>query len=243
MTRRHGIAIASIVTATGVVGLCMLVAPVAAHPAGWLLPAAAAAGVAVAFLTGTIARTAYRHHRLSERLRAVARPAIVGEVDVQQLPGAAGAFVAGLRRPQIFCSPELGGLLQPDELQAVLLHERYHQLDRAPAKLVVLEAVAPVMSMARAGRAWLARRIAALEISADRHAIEHGSSRGALARALIKLGPTQAGEFGIGFASAAELRLTALIDAEPMQRAEVGIGWTAAPVLVALFCVLLVVGA
>lgn len=230
----------SLMAAASAVGLCMLVTPIAGHPAGWLLPAGLALVVGLAVFSTRIGWHAYRHHRLSERLRAISRPSVFGEIEIQELAGSPGAFVAGLWRPQIFCSPQLGGDLQPDELRAVLLHERYHQLDRAPAKLVALEALAPAVGMARSGRAWLVRRVAALEIAADRHAVEQGSSRGALARALIKLAPMQAGAVGIGFASATDLRLEALIDEQPVQQGEVDLGWVLAPALIAILCVLLV---
>lgn len=243
MTRRRGAAIISILAAAIAVVVCMLVAPVAGHPAGWLLPAGLALVVGVAVLSASIGWHAYRHHRLSQRLRAISRPAVVGEIEIRELAGSPGAFVAGLWRPHIFCSAHIGSELQPDELRAVLLHERYHQLDRAPAKLIALEALAPFVGMARGGRAWLAQRIAALEIAADRHALEQGSSRGALARALIKFAPMQAGGVGIGFASATDLRLKALIDEQPEHEREVGLGWLLAPALIAILCVLLVLSA
>lgn len=233
----------SLIAAASAVGLCMVVAPVAGHPAGWLLPAGLAVVVGVAVFSARIGWHAYRHRRLSERLRTISRPGVIGEIEIRELAGSPGAFVAGLWRPHIFCSPQLSCDLRPDELRAVLLHERYHQLDRAPAKLVALEALAPALGLARSGRAWLAQRVAALEIAADRHAVEQGSSRGALARALIKLAPMQAGGVGIGFASATDLRLKALIDEQPAQQRDLDLGWVLAPALIAILCVLLVLPA
>ena len=243
MTLRRGPAMVSLVAAATAVGLCMVVAPVAGHPAGWLLPAGLAVVVGVAVFSANIGWHAYRHHRLSQRLRAISRLGVIGEIEIRELAGSPGAFVAGLWRPHIFCSPQLSCDLRPDELRAVLLHERYHQLDRAPAKLVALEALAPALGLARSGRAWLAQRVAALEIAADRHAVEQGSSRGALARALIKLAPMQAGGVGIGFASATDLRLKALIDEQPAQQRDLDLGWVLAPALIAILCVLLVLPA
>lgn len=238
MMRRRGPAMVSIAAAATATAVCMLAAPAGGHPAGWLLPAGLALVVGVASFSARIGWHAYRHHRLSQRLRAISRPAVAGEIEIRELAGSPGAFVAGLWRPHIFCSPQLGDDLQPDELRAVLLHERYHQLDRAPAKLVALEALAPALGLARSGRAWLAQRIAALEIAADRHAVEQGSSRGALARALIKLAPMQAGGVGIGFATATDLRLKALIDEKPEQGGKVALGWVLAPAVIAILCVL-----
>jgi Zn-dependent protease with chaperone function len=243
MTLRRGPAMVSLVAAAAAVGLCMVVAPVAGHPAGWLLPAGLAVVVGVAVFSAKIGWHAYRHHRLSQRLRAISRPGVIAEIEIRELAGSPGAFVAGLWRPNIFCSPQLSSDLRPDELRAVLLHERYHQLDWAPAKLVALEALAPALGVARSGRAWLAQRIAALEIAADRHAVEQGSSRGALARALMKLVPMQAGGVGIGFATATDLRLQALIDEQPAQQGDLDLGWVLAPALIAVLCVLLVLPA
>jgi Zn-dependent protease with chaperone function len=130
----------------------------------------------------------------------------------------------------------LGLRLEPDELRAVLLHERYHQLDRAPAKLVILEALAPALRAFRGGRAWLAHSIAAFEIAADRHALRQGSSRGALARALVKLAAPQPGTGTIGFASALDLRLQALLDDTPAGASAFPLTWLIAPVAALALC-------
>lgn len=230
----------SVLAAVVAVGICMLAAPLRGHPAGWLLPAASAASAGLGVLSGAVGWKAYRHYRLSSRLRALAREAMVDGVEVQALPGAKGAFVAGLRRPQIFCSPRLVDDLDAEELRAVLLHERYHQLDRAPAKLVVLEALAMAVRRLSIGQAWMAGRIAALEIAADGHALAMGSSRAALARALLKLGPSQPEGFGLGFSTAAELRLQALVDGHHTASPAFPLVWRLAPLAVAALCILLV---
>lgn len=215
---RLGLAIA---VALLTVALCVAVTPVPGHPRDAFLPAGAvmlAAGVAVAAQT---ARRAYRHHRLSRALTSIGRPATVAGVRVHELPARAGAFVAGLGRPRIFLSPDVRTSLSHDELQAVLRHEQYHQIDRAPARLVLLEGLAPLLRLLPAGPAWLARRHADLEIAADRYALRQGSSRRALVLALLKLGQRQQPTYGIGFASATELRLRALVEehtAEPRRR-------------------------
>lgn len=222
------------------IGLCMLLTPLALHPVGWLLALAAGVGVGAAALLGAVAWHAYAHHRLTVRLRAASRPRVVAEVEVQVLPTATVPFVAGMRRPQIFCAP-VNDRLAPDELRAVLLHERFHQLDWAPAKLVMLKAFASFIGGMPAGRAWLARRFAALEIAADKHAIEQGSSRGALARALLKLAPMRSGSVGIGFTSATDIRLRALLGEPAVSDGDADMLWVLAPILVAAACGLLVV--
>lgn len=208
--------------------VCVAVTPVPGHPRDAFLPAGAvilAAGLAVVAHT---ARRAYGHHRLCRALTSIGRPTTIAGVPVHELPVAGGAFVAGLGRPRIFISPDIGTRLAPDELHAVLRHERYHQIDRAPARLVLLEGLAPLLRLLPAGAAWLARRLADMEIAADRYALSQGSSRRALALALLKLGPAQQRSYGIGFASATELRLRALMEGHPAGRRREVLPWLAA---------------
>jgi Zn-dependent protease with chaperone function len=238
MTRTSAVR-ASLLAAIGAAGMCMLMAPMPGHPMmGWLLPIAVALGASMAVLSATIGWTAFGHHRLSLQLRAAATPAAVAGVDVQELAGVESVFVAGLRRPDIFCSPQLSALLEPDELRAVLLHERYHQLDRAPAKMVVLEALAPPLRAFQSGRAWLAFRLASLEIAADRHALDQGISRGAVARALLKLAPMPTPGLGVGFASAIDLRLQALVDERPARVPSFPPMWLSTLIVAAALCLL-----
>lgn len=242
MTPRRGAALGLLMAAIAI-ALCMLVTPLPGHPVAWVL--AAVVGLAAGFsgIAIAIGWRAYRHHRLSRHLHAIGRPTMVVGVKVHELPGTRGAFVAGLVRPQIFCSPVLRADLNADELRAVVLHERFHQLDRAPARLVVLETLEPALNLFAVGRGWLARRVAALEIAADRYAVQQGSSRPALARALLKVSPTGPGALGIGFASATDLRIRALLGDEPERRSGGSVAWLVAPALVAAFCILVVVPA
>lgn len=224
------------------IAVCMLMTPLPGHPAGWMFAAVVGLAVGLAGVSIAVGWKAHRHHRLSRQLHAMGRPTQVAGIEVRELPGTTGAFVAGLRRPQIFCSPVLHAELNDDELRAVLLHERFHQLDLAPVKLVVLEALAPALNLISAGRAWLARRLASLEIAADRYAVQEGSSRGALARALFKLGPSRPAAIGIGFASATDLRIRALLGEESEGQPAGSVVWLV-PAMVAAVCVLLVVPA
>lgn len=239
MTKRHA-ALVGLAGGSLAVAACMLMLPVPGHLATWSIPMLGAAGALTAAGAIPIAWRAHRHSRLARELTHLARPAKLAGVEVQHLEGFDAAFVAGLRRPRIYCAPDLADRLTSNELRAVLLHERYHQLDRAPAKLVILEALAPLMRTVHAGRAWLVQRYASLEIAADWHALDHGVSRTSLARALIKLAPAQPG-LGIGFASAAELRLAVLLDGDSPPPAAAPAIWFAAPVVVAVVCLVLLV--
>ncbi|MGH2668918.1 MAG: hypothetical protein ACRDH5_07340 [bacterium] len=219
-------------------GMCMAILPVPGHLAAWSVPLVALPGALATALAGAIAWRAGRHSRLAQELKRRARPVELAGVQVQHVEGLDAALVAGLRRPRIYCDRDLADRLTTHELRAVLLHERHHQLDRAPAKLVVLEAIAPVLRIVQAGRAWLEHRYAALEIAADRYAIEHSVSRASLAGALIKLAPARQ-TFGVGFASAADLRLKALLDGDLPPKSASPATWLAAVGAAAAVCVAL----
>lgn len=173
-------------------------------------------GAVVVVATVVLARfavTARRHLQLDAALRRSSVPAVVADTPVRLTPVDDSAFVSGLWRPVIYCGRGLSDTLKVDELRAVMLHERAHQRSHDPLRLLLLETVAPVARLHRCGRAWLERAAAAREIAADRSALEHGASRGALASALLRVAPVPG--VGVpGFASAVELRMRALLSIE-----------------------------
>lgn len=166
--------------------------------------------LAIAFFVA-VAREARRHQRLAASIARLARPATLDGRSVGLVPGLGAAVVAGLRRPRIYCADDLPNRLDPDELRAVILHEHHHELERAPARLVLIGALAPVLGRLEAGREWMERERARLEIAADAYALESGASRPALASALLKLASSPGLSVAPGFASAADLRLRALL--------------------------------
>lgn len=219
-------------------------------PWAWLrtdiLTAGLAAALAIALaMIGLILRQAVVHHRLSSALARLARPATLADHSVGFTSVAAAPVVAGLRRPTIYCSEDLAARLDADEVRAVLLHERHHQLAFAPARLVVLSGLAPIVGRLGVGRSWLERERARIEIAADEYALRSGAGRSAIARALLKLEAD--GPLGslAGFATAHELRLRALLH-EPLEvsadRGTLGRSVFFAVVAVAVVCLVLPVG-
>ena len=211
MTRRRAVLAGAATAAMVSVAVCMAVLRQPGHPSFTTLPLAVASTVIVGFAVAVLIWHGRRHSRLTSALVRRSRAVELHGQLVYELDGLDAALVAGLRHPRIFCASDLRRRLAPDELRAVLLHERFHQLDHAPIKLVVLQALAPFLAFSGAGRAWVARSLAALEIAADSHALAHGASRSALASALLRLSNSPSG-VGVGFTSAVDLRLTALVD-------------------------------
>lgn len=193
---------------TAIVG-CMLVPANGMRGTGHAL--LVVGGLLAIALLVAIAREAWRHERLAASIARLAIPATIGERSVGLVPGLGAAVVAGLRQPRIFCADDLADRLDAEELRAVILHEHHHQLEGAPAQLVLIGALTPVLGRLEAGRAWMERERARLEIAADAYALASGASRPALASALVKLSSSPGLSVAPGFVSAADLRVRALL--------------------------------
>lgn len=172
---------------------------------------------------------AARHAHLASRLRRRSEPARMAGLTVHAGEIGDAAFVAGIRRPAIFCDRSLPDRLSPGELRAVMLHERAHQAARDPARLLLLGLLTPLLGWLPRGRRWLASRLAAREIAADRYALAHGATLRDLASALLRLPPLTRAHVA-GFTPAVELRLRALlgdevaVEAPPALRRGVALG-------------------
>ena len=193
----------------GMLGSC-LGANASAIPGIQPIVLLALVALAAAF-TGTVAFEGVRHSRLARALGSLARPASVMGQKVGLVSGVSSAVVAGVARPAIYCSPDLIERLENEELEAVLLHERHHQRTWAPLRLVVLAAAGRFIDWSAAGRRWLDRQRAAIEIAADADVLSAGLPRAVLASAIVKLYDAQPGVAAAGFATAADLRLRALL--------------------------------
>ena len=210
-----------VVASTAILVLCLMASMPATGGAGTFLgPEMVRLVLALIGITGllvglSVAWHAERHRRLASLLDRLAEPAVLGEMPVGVVDGIGPACVAGLRRPRIYCATDLAILLESVELRAVLLHERHHQIDHAPARLILLDAVAWPLGRMTAGRRWLAGARAQIEIAADRYALTSGATRADLANALLKLGDQDAPLGVAGYAASSEVRLRALLDDAP----------------------------
>lgn len=232
MLRRHVLPMAVVPVST--VALCAA----AARAAGGDPLLGAEAGLAVVIglwltLLMTRAVPAVAGQRELERLATLIRLR-EHEVRLLHAPCAPAAFVVGPLRPAIFVSRTLLDVLDAAELDAVLLHEEHHRRTLAPLRGLALVSWSRLVGGLPAVGRWIERRLAHLEIEADRHALAAGASPAAMASALIKC-ERSATPLGIGFASTADLRLRLLLEAGPAADgpAAVPIEWLA-PALLAL---------
>ncbi len=106
------------------------------------------------------------------------------------------AFTAGWLRPRIFVEESLDRMLDPDELQAVLSHERAHARRRDPLRLSLLRFFACTLFYIPALRKLADDMADEAEIAADDEAARNNPL--ALASAIIKLAaaPGWAGQKG-----------------------------------------------
>ena len=210
-----------VVASTAILVLCLKASmPATGGARTFLGPESVRLALGLIGITGllvglSVAWHAERHRRLASLLDRLAEPAVLGEMPVGVVDGIGPACVAGLRRPRIYCASDLAIQLEPVELRAVLLHERHHQIDHAPARLILLDAVAWPLRRLTMGRRWLAGAQAQIEITADRYALTSGATRADLASALLKLGDRDAPLSVAGYAASSERRLRALLDDAP----------------------------
>ena len=186
-----------------------------------------------------IGREVLRHHRLAASIARLARPVLIDGRPVGLVSGLGSAVVAGIRRPRIFCADDLADRLNAEELRAVILHEHHHQLENAPARLVLIAALDPVLGRLEAGRAWVEMERARLEIAADAYALDSGASRPALASALVKLASTPGLSLAPGFASGADLRVRVLLGEATGIEGDGSLGRIATALILVVSCLVL----
>jgi Zn-dependent protease with chaperone function len=96
------------------------------------------------------------------------------------------SFAYGALHPRVVVSHGLLECASPDELQAVLVHERYHVRNLDPLKVVLTRALAATFFLIPALRELERRYLAGRELAADRRALRVCGRR-PLASALFKV--------------------------------------------------------
>ena len=97
------------------------------------------------------------------------------------------AFCSGVLHPTVFTTPALIDRLDASQLDAVLLHERYHAERREPLRRDLVKAASDVFFFIPLLRWWAERRLEESELAADRAAIGQVGPR-TVARALWHAG-------------------------------------------------------
>ncbi len=121
-------------------------------------------------------------------------------------------FCAGFIAPRIYLSRGLTAKLTPEQLEALLLHEKYHLKNCDPLKMLLGRLVVSALFFVPVLQDVLTRYLIEKEIAADRSAIEYqGHCRG-LAGALGKLVPERSTVPVTGLAAAGAEALDYRID-------------------------------
>ncbi|MBA3414484.1 MAG: M56 family metallopeptidase [Chloroflexia bacterium] len=133
------------------------------------------------------------------------------------------AFVYGWRHPRICVSTGLVDRFSAGELQAALLHERWHVMRRDPMRLTLASAVRAGLCFLPPFRTRAEQYVVAVEIAADRFVVTQMGDARWLAGALLRLQP---GTVSPGLGGQLEPRIAALVDGTS-ERERGRIGWGA----------------
>ena len=100
----------------------------------------------------------------------------------------ASAFCAGFVRPRVYLSERALELLAPQELLAVIAHERHHRDRRDPLRILVLRALADALFFLPILKSMTRRYASLIELAADEAAVAKLTDRKPLAGALLRFG-------------------------------------------------------
>ncbi len=155
--------------------------------------------------------------RVSEAARGLG---LDGRIDVV-LDRRPFSFCYWFLRPRVCLSTALVGRLEPDELRAVLLHERYHLRHRDPLRLVIARYFAAGLYVVPIVEDLVEHFTLEKELEADQDAVAAMGTVIPLARALDRLLP-DADEISLGLLvpvgslSVTEARIDHLIEGRPL---------------------------
>jgi Zn-dependent protease with chaperone function len=126
------------------------------------------------------------------------------------------AFCAGALRPRVFVTDTVAHVLDPIEIEAVLLHEADHMKRLEPLLRAALHAAAEVFFYVPLLRWFTQRRIEESELRADRVALERLGAR-PVAGALWAIGSGVVAQGAAAFGGVAELRVAQVLG-DPVPR-------------------------
>jgi Zn-dependent protease with chaperone function len=150
------------------------------------------------------------------------------------------AFVRGFLRPSIYLSTGLVAILTLEELEAVILHERWHALRRDPLRLAIVKVMThPFRSLVNV-QEMVFRHALAIEVEADHYVIQRMQTSRWVAAALLRLVNNYERRPELAFASLIDSRIAALAGEKIPQVERLSAGETLLLALGSLgFCVVL----
>lgn len=197
-----------------------------------------AAAAVVLLWAMVVAWNVARAALLARRLRRISRPLRVAGVVCRVISsGHREAFAIGLR-PTIFISEAAVMALDRQQLRAVVLHEDHHRRTLAPIRAAALQGWLVLGGRFGAVRGPLMDRLAALETSADRDALERGATPGSLASALLRM---DQGRVALRFTGHADRRVGHLLAVANGEQ-DTGVGHVPIEWLPSLMLIAMVVG-
>lgn len=176
-----------------------------------ILAVEVAAGALLVAWAVTLLADMRRSVLLGRALDLRGRPSTLHDVAVRIIPGTnVEAFAVGLLRPRVYLSEAALGVLDSDELAAVVHHEEHHRRTLAPLRAAAVEAWLRLLGRSHIATSLLSARLVQFEAAADAYAIARGVHPSSIAAALLKVEARRTQ--GAAFAGSADQRVRALID-------------------------------
>ena len=131
----------------------------------------------------------------------------------------ANVFCFGFRRPKICISSGLVKMLAPDELKAVLLHEKQHLLNYEPLKIFIIKLISAILFFIPGLKLLADKYLILSELTADERATGGFLNKAPLARAIAKAIEldqrlVNGGALAVSFLSSTDARINKLLDDE-----------------------------
>ncbi len=134
-------------------------------------------------LAGSLSRITCRDNRLDSTAGKLGLQGKVSLIDSEDML----SFCAFFFSPRIFISRGMVNALADRELEAVLVHEKYHLVNRDPLRMFVGRSLVSGLFFAPVLKDLFHRYLSRKEIAADQSAIAYQAHRGGIVGALRKL--------------------------------------------------------
>lgn len=196
--------------------------PAAVIP-GWLWPTAGAAGLLLAVIAVSAARTWFATRRylrpLLSNAQAQVRRLAGQTLELVIIPDSSAVFCFGYLHPRIAVGSRIFDRLRGQDVDAVVSHELAHARHRDPLRLFVATLVCRSVLRPFGGERMLQSYILSMELDADQRAID-AVGRHSLAQAFVELltAPAPLSSPVVPFLNITETRIRRLLGDEAVPR-------------------------